>query len=1185
MILATAIGGLFALMILDYFLHFPAALRVVLLIAAVVGLAYLIWRILVLPLTTRLTDQFLASRVENQNKHLADELTSAVNFIHNRAGSSNALAALHIEMAGEKTAGIRFEDTVDFRPPIRMLGIAVLAFLIVAIIGLANPSLAGIALGRWFTVADPVWPHTTNVAFAWNTPDGKAPRVIPIGEKFTVRAKVDKGNRPRVRLISSVDRNASDTQLMTFQREQSTSNVFYYESALEPDGHELHLRLEAGDNDEVPPVTIAMAPRPVITQMQATIHAPTYAHHISDPNLPAPSTVVNLQSQAGRATQGATVDLQIVASKPFQLNAQGEPDVGLFDQNRDEPLPLALTRSLISPTEARISFKADKTIQCRLLMHDRDGFQNRIGGTVSLEVTPDAPPTLVILEPRRSLERAPNGVVEITLQGTDDWGFSGLRMRADRFDAKPEDAPAFQTDLKWNELTSDAAAGSITGKAVYTWDLAPLHLDAGTRLTFFSLTQDNYVNGEQRHDWVKSSPLALQIRSASDIQEAQRKAISELNDRIKALKIQQEQTKAQTDSIRRIVDTAKSISPEQLGQLANLAQQETQESAAASAVEQRAAQIADELKQNLMQEGDLGKLAQEVAAGMREVGQQNMPRAAADLSKASSPASQPANPAAQSQQSAQSMANASQQQGEAIAKMDDLIKKLGAVGDFESLRNETAKALEQQNQLIKDTQQLSPKVTGMKSESLPKDLRDKLERLAADQQQLSEKTADLLDRMERAAEPMSQSDPASAQSLKSAASAGKNNQVSNSQSTAGKNLSANQTNDAGRNQQIAQQGLQQMMDELNKNDMRKLEQLAREVRKLVEDVQKLRDDQDALNKDTAAAGPAANSQAVQKLANRQGTLQQNTIIVQKKAENTQGAAQAAAFIEEASGHMEKAAAALFSSKQPDAGKPQTDALAALDNALAELKKLESKVNPNLNSKKLAEFVKQYEEIKKDQIAVKGTTEELETRRLAEDDKELDRLDKLKAGGLAITQGGLIDRINGLNKDPELGKIDVVVWMNQQVTESMDVSKTRLEKLQLGKLTASAQQAAVDRIQLIIDALKEEQARQSEFKSPSGGGGGGGGGKPPLVPPIAQLKLLKAMQLVVNDQTKAVDGDLKTATTDADKNEFRTQAQKLGEKEGRIHDMSQDIVNQLLQNQQQGPRPKANNPEPKPQGAS
>ncbi|HVT81658.1 MAG TPA: hypothetical protein VHM90_13510, partial [Phycisphaerae bacterium] len=195
-----------------------------------------------------------------------------------------------------------------------------------------------------------------------------------------------------------------------------------------------------------------------------------------------------------------------------------------------------------------------------------------------------------------------------------------------------------------------------------------------------------------------------------------------------------------------------------------------------------------------------------------------------------------------------------------------------------------------------------------------------------------------------------------------------------------------------------------------------------------------------------------------------------------------------------------------------------------------------------------------------------------------DDKELERRDVQSVGGLAVTQGGLVDQIDTLNKDERLGQVAVVVWMNGEVADSMKTSKSRLEKQQLTKPTTVAQQAAIDRLQLIIDALKEEQNKPPEFNDGGGGGGGGGGGPKPLVPPLAQLKLLKAMQLVVNTQTREVDGDLKSAGNDADRNAFQTQAQELGGKETKIRGMASDIADQLMRNQRRpAPGPAATGP--------
>ena len=114
-------------------------------------------------------------------------------------------------------------------------------------------------------------------------------------------------------------------------------------------------------------------------------------------------------------------------------------------------------------------------------------------------------------------------------------------------------------------------------------------------------------------------------------------------------------------------------------------------------------------------------------------------------------------------------------------------------------------------------------------QDLSKDLQDKLAALAHRQDDLHNQTAETIDQMNKTAQQLANTDPASAQSLQRAAEAGTQANVSNAQQDAGKDISQNQTNDAKNSQSQAQRGLQQMADELNKNDRRELEQLARQL--------------------------------------------------------------------------------------------------------------------------------------------------------------------------------------------------------------------------------------------------------------------------------------------------------------------------------------------------------------------
>jgi hypothetical protein len=60
---------------------------------------------------------------------------------------------------------------------------------------------------------------------------------------------------------------------------------------------------------------------------------------------------------------------------------------------------------------------------------------------------------------------------------------------------------------------------------------------------------------------------------------------------------------------------------------------------------------------------------------------------------------------------------------------------------------------------------------------------------------------------------------------------------------------------------------------------------------------------------------------------------------------------------------------------------------------------------------------------------------------------------------------------------------------------------------------------------LVAALDEAKKQRDEFKEDEAGGGGGEGGgdsqKQPMIPPIAELKLLRAMQAEAAERTRVV----------------------------------------------------------------
>ena len=78
---------------------------------------------------------------------------------------------------------------------------------------------------------------------------------------------------------------------------------------------------------------------------------------------------------------------------------------------------------------------------------------------------------------------------------------------------------------------------------------------------------------------------------------------------------------------------------------------------------------------------------------------------------------------------------------------------------------------------------------------------------------------------------------------------------------------------------------------------------------------------------------------------------------------------------------------------------------------------------------------------------------------------------------------------------------------------------------INKDVTQDQELVASGIASIVDALEEANAPPPEFEDGQNDGGGqgeGGQGAPSLIPPIAELKLLRSMQEQIYNQTQVID---------------------------------------------------------------
>jgi len=164
-------------------------------------------------------------------------------------------------------------------------------------------------------------------------------------------------------------------------------------------------------------------------------------------------------------------------------------------------------------------------------------------------------------------------------------------------------------------------------------------------------------------------------------------------------------------------------------------------------------------------------------------------------------------------------------------------------------------------------------------------------------------------------------------------------------------------------------------------------------------------------------------------------------------------------------------------------------------------------------------------------------------------------DHRKSSHLAGREGNIVSEADqAIRIVKEEGSANAFLEVFQQLRLDMANVQRRLDKTDAGTLTLNLEQDIIDTLKEMIEALKKAQ-------QPGGGGGGGGGGNPnangDLVDKLAQLKMIRSMQMKVNKRTELIgkqfDGE------QPDELDLRRDLRELGERQSNIQQVTRDIA--------------------------
>lgn len=1171
-VLASVVGLLIAIILLDYLLNLHAAPRILLTLASVGALGYVTFQWVIRPLLSRLTLNDVAGRLETAFPQFDDRLRSTVDFLGKEIPGSDAMKDRVVSETATLAGDLDLNRAVVTRPTYLSVTGGVAATLLAIILALlVNQNLLHIALSRLLTpFRGEAWPKRVKIDVL-SSPQAR----VPVGQRLDIRMKLSRGDKASMRAVVYFQYNDGPVQQELMERSTDGTYASSLDARIEPNqqGATLKIWMKSGDDRaDLPPITVV--PRLAIRSVHAVITPPQYVANRTE-------STVDLAAAPAVMAAGSHVQLRVTFNKPLAEGSRIE----LLPVSSDMQKPAAEWQ-VRSQTEAAGQWVARSSLRFHVRATDTDNFTNNALEEFELIVRPDQTPSVQIENPRRNEERTPVSVVPLQGLAEDDYGIEWVKLVVDRVgDKRHWEIPLVESGSATNDATWTRAEGTgdrLRFRVSYQWDLARLseaNLKPGDVLEYFLLVKDNYALDGAAHDPIPSGRLRISIISQDDLSSRVIDELRQVKNQIAEVKNSQDRLKQETAALKDETKGKPQLDPADKAAAERLTNQQATAASQTKQLSSKVDQVQQRLDENKSPSQELRELARDVNSDLNQAAENPMKEATNQLTQAGQQK-------AEQQKRNQSLDKAQANQQQASEQLNRALERMSNIGSLEQTIASIKQLLQEQQNVGRETRAIGKENLGKKPEEMKSDDRDRLNKNAEEQQKLADKTQKALEQMQKMAEQMKRSDPTSAEAMEKAARTGQQQQVSSNQRKASDQTKQNQQAQAQAAQKQAELGLELILNDLREAERRKLAELSKKLEELQNQVANLIRRQAGHNLDNLAnqgldriarldqallsnlmtkaerdKGALPPIPKIEQLSPAQEQTERNTRDIAKSAEALPNGAEPAANLTRAAGRMERAIISLRDRNLPDAYEPpQVEALAALEAAKKIVDEQKAKVDEQIADKDKEAIRQKYVKIKEQQEKLNAETVRIENARGP--DAALQRPDAIRLGQLPGEQGKLAEDTEKLSEDLAAVGSTVYVWANKDIVESMNDVKSDLAKPATGVPTQAEQARIVDQLDSMIRNLAVKP-KESKFAAEGGGTGGGGQGGPQL-PTEAELRLLQDLQRAVNKSTRTID-----AQPEKDKNKLLA----LGNRQGEMRNLLDDTLQKASQGQiKLGPEP-------------
>jgi hypothetical protein len=803
-----------------------------------------------------------------------------------------------------------------------------------------------------------------------------------------------------------------------------------------------------------------------------------------------------------------------------------------------------------------LEWAIEETRTLRLQLADEYGLTNTEPITYTIEAVEDLPPRVTILEPPSDEVVLPTAVVPLVVEARDDVAVDRLAIEAGR----QVDGAEGEPEHLWSETQpASNPASTLTTEL----DLGRHELVEGDVVLVHGVAADVFELHGERHPEVRSPPRRLSIISEREFSRRIRRELGVVRQNV--IRIEALQTELQDD----VIDDGAAPGTER-------AQAKIGERIA----DQRQAvdEIARRMDDNRLDDDALGELTSQVGDLLDFAGRSaNRAVEAIETRQAGGRGAGATGPD-ERERRAEEDADRTRDEDEddlpEIREPDEADRPI--VEAQQEVRNELADLIElldrdedswvatrwledlaeAQRRLEAEAAELGRQTIGREVEELTAAEQGQLRRLAERQEDLAEQSRQLMEDLRERAEALEQTDPTAADAMRSAAQTGEEQELDRQMDRAAERMEQNQMRTARASQQAAGQTIQQMLQQMRESRKSNAQELLRRLLSLEESIERLvmvqtneialldvaRESNDYTGRDRPMIRLAQNTQAVASDARTAGQEVRRVARELDRAADAQGAAVEA-----------------FRAKPPDGEQADTAerrSLEQLEEALALTRQLAAAVEAREVLRERLDLVKSYREFLEQQMAVRTRTLELAPR------QPLDRRGLVEARGLSREQEGIGTGLSDMRTaTAELRESLVFRRVHELIDGWSQAASEALFEGQVDSAVTDRQQRIADSINRLIDALDVVMAEPEEFEGQGqgAGGAGAGSGDQPLIPPVAELKLMRGMQEQLYDLTRDLDSrrDLSDAQRDAE-------ARELGEQQRELQELGRELLEALQQ---------------------